>query len=95
MVSNLPVLATSWGVADCIYLLVRGHARRAGGSEEALIAVGDRVRVRTTFGRSYPQVRRGEEGVATITAALDKVNFFVRIGGNRETLRRPSKSGTS
>jgi hypothetical protein len=50
-----------------------------------LIAVGDRVRVRTDGGSAVARKYAGREGrVTTIMPSWDKVNFFVRIEGNRD-----------
>lgn len=50
-----------------------------------MIAVGDRVRVRTDGGSAAARKYAGREGwVTTITPSWDKVSFFVGIEDNRE-----------
>jgi hypothetical protein len=50
-----------------------------------LIAVGDRVRVRTDGGSAAARKYAGREGrVTTITPSWDKLGFFVRIEDNRD-----------
>ena len=49
-----------------------------------MIAVGDRVRVRTDGGSAAAREYGGREGrVTTITLSWDKVSLFVRIQANR------------